>query len=378
MSLNKFFISAAGSGKTTLIVNESLKSNEKILITTFTLNNYLNIRDKIIRNNGYIPPNITIQTWFSFLIEHGIRPYRFWDKRISGMEFVSKISAVRYYNKFGEPVCWDEEYNFNKHYFNSNNEIYSDKLAKLAVRCNEKSDGYVIRRLEKIFDRLYIDEIQDMVGWDLELINLFLHSSINIVLVGDPRQTVYLTHFDKKFKRYRYGNLKEFFLKFCKKVCHIDEMTLINSFRNSPEICEMSSRLYPELPSCQSQLRCSSEHMGFFLVKKRDVYHYCNKFNSIQLRWDKKTKVSPNSDFFNFGESKGSEFDHVLIYPTGPILQWISNKTSHLTDISRAKLYVAITRARFSVGFVVGDNFNIKIEGILLYSPAENSDHTKN
>jgi len=47
-------------------------------------------------------------------------------------------------------------------------------------------------------------------------------------------------------------------------------------------------------------------------------------------------------------------FDRVLIYPTKPILAWIKDPNSKIEDRSRARLYVAITRAKYSVAFVDG------------------------
>jgi superfamily I DNA/RNA helicase len=61
----------------------------------------------------------------------------------------------------------------------------------------------------------------------------------------------------------------------------------------------------------------------------------------------------------NFGESKGLSFDRVLIYPTDPIQNWLRNNNSVIADTSRSKLYVAITRARYSVAFVVSDTEKI-------------------
>jgi hypothetical protein len=54
----------------------------------------------------------------------------------------------------------------------------------------------------------------------------------------------------------------------------------------------------------------------------------------------------------NFGISKGSTFDRVLIFPTTPMRQYLEHR-----DPSKLKrpesLYVAVTRARYSVAFVV-------------------------
>ena len=122
MSANRLFIAAAGSGKTKLIIDEVINEKEsKILITTFTLANEKSIRERLVKaNGGCIPQNINIQTWFSFLIEHGIRPYRFWEARVTGMQLVSEASGIKYsFKKNGKTinVSWAESDDFEKHYF---------------------------------------------------------------------------------------------------------------------------------------------------------------------------------------------------------------------------------------------------------------------
>ena len=64
---NELLIASAGAGKTTLLVREALSCSEAVLITTFTEENEREIRKKFVKlNNGVIPSNVTIQTWFSF------------------------------------------------------------------------------------------------------------------------------------------------------------------------------------------------------------------------------------------------------------------------------------------------------------------------
>ena len=73
---NKLLIASAGAGKTTLFVKEAISCNETVLITTFTEENKEEIKKKFYElNNGVIPSHVTIRTWFSFLIEHGEKPY---------------------------------------------------------------------------------------------------------------------------------------------------------------------------------------------------------------------------------------------------------------------------------------------------------------
>lgn len=86
-------------------------------------------------------------------------------------------------------------------------------------------------------------------------------------------------------------------------------------------------------------------------MKNEDVDSYLNSFNPVQLRNSKSTTVSSKRPVMNFGASKGQSFDRVLIYPTAPIIKWIL-KGSELKPEARSKLYVAVTRARYSVAFV--------------------------
>ncbi|HHQ1282364.1 TPA: UvrD-helicase domain-containing protein, partial [Listeria innocua] len=74
---NTYMMAAAGAGKTTFIVNEALKCTEPVLITTFTEENESEIKNKFIElNKGVVPSHVTIRSWFSFLIEHGAKPYQ--------------------------------------------------------------------------------------------------------------------------------------------------------------------------------------------------------------------------------------------------------------------------------------------------------------
>lgn len=66
-----------------------------------------------------------------------------------------------------------------------------------------------------------------------------------------------------------------------------------------------------------------------------------------------------------FGESKGRTCDHVLIVPTEPVIKFLKKMANPFgnssTAISKNKLYVAITRARYSVAFIVDDKYFNKL-----------------
>ncbi len=351
---NKLTIAAAGSGKTTYLVEEALKQVEgKILITTYTQANEAEIRKKIIKKNRCIPQNVIVQTWFSFLLQHGVRPFQgvLFEKKINGLILMNEQSGIKYYIKGIIPVYYSEDKEFEQHYFTKGLKIYSDKLSKFVFRCNEKSDGSVIDRISRIYSHIFIDEIQDLAGYDLELLKLFFDCPSSIQIVGDPRQGTYSTNSAPKNKQFKKANIVNFFTD---KIDNLikDETSLLVNYRCNEQICDLSNKLFPNFQATTSGNKEITEHSGIFLINEEDVDEYLEKFQPMQLRENKKTIVNENYRVMNFGEAKGLSFDRVLIYPTTPFIEWLKDNKSELKETSRSKLYVAITRARHSVAFV--------------------------
>lgn len=387
MKSNKLIIAVAGSGKTTHIVNEALKidKREEVLITTYTIENEKEIKSKILQKRKAVPSNITIQTWFSFLLQHGVKPYQgsmndmLFENDIKGMLLSNEKSAPKY-DRSGRPLFirgggrqYYGEKDFKEFYFSSNWRIFSDKISKFIVGCNTKTNGKVILRLSEIYSNIYIDEVQDLAGFDLEIIKLLFKSNINISLVGDPRQVTYATNHYRKYPKYKNGKIKEFVnTELGKRIkCVIDEESLRKSHRNNQEICDYSSKLYDfeksETCNCKS-CRKSTKHEGIFVVRKKDINEYLEQHAPIQLRYNRGIKVNTSIPVYNFGEVKGKTFNRVIIYPTGDILKWIKNNNIELKDGTRARLYVALTRARHSVAIVYDFLDNEQIEGVNKYN----------
>ncbi len=368
--MNKFIVAAAGSGKTTYIVKEALKiKNGRILITTFTDANKEEIEKKFYEYGGKIPKNVTIQTWFSFLLRHGVKPYQgvIYEGNISNVLLVNERSGLKYITKSGFPVYFGEE-DVEKHYLSTNNFIYTDKLAKFVIKANEKSNNSVIERLERIFAHIFIDEIQDMAGYDLEIIKLLFESKSNILLVGDPRQVTYHTHYEPKHEKYLDGKIINFINNNCKKSkVEIDEDFLNISYRNNEGICKFANSIFPNLKPCFSGNNKVTGHDGVFYISSQEVDAYLNKFKPVQLRDSIKTKVNERFPVMNMGESKGLTFDRVLIYPTQPIKDWIKNNKNELKFKSQCKFYVAVTRARYSVAIIMDNPKHMTFIGLEEY-----------
>ncbi|MCK0124588.1 UvrD-helicase domain-containing protein [Gelidibacter sp. F2691] len=371
--MNKYIIAGAGSGKTTHLVNESIKNSDKrILITTYTEANEEEIRRKFTKLNNGIPNNVTIQTWYSFLLKDWVKPFQgsfnelLFDYEIKGMLLVNSASGIKYsFEQYGKTinVGYSEKEEFLKHYFTSTRKIYSDKISKFSYNANSKANSAIINRLSLLYDKIYIDEVQDLAGYDLELIKLLFKSKMEIELVGDPRQVTYLTHNSDKNKKYVHGDLKGFLLEKCKSLIkdNIDEDLLNKSHRNNNLICAFSSKLYLKFKATEPCDCCHNEivdHIGVFIIKKEDVSGYLLKYNPIQLKWDSRVSVNQEYQSFNFGESKGLTYERVLIYPTDAMINWIKDNRSKLEPSTRAKFYVGVTRAKYSVAIVYDYNDN--------------------
>ncbi|PTW61696.1 UvrD-like helicase family protein [Breoghania corrubedonensis] len=362
MGPNKLVIAAAGSGKTTYLVRQALAvENSRVLITTYTESNEEEIRRKFFEIHGSVPGNVHIQTWFSLLIEHGIKPFqgKLFDWDVAGMILVSQRSGLRGRDRQGRPMYWGEE-DFRRCYFDRRDRVYSDKLSRLVIRCNEASDGAVIERLSHIYPFILVDEVQDLAGHDLDILTALFKSPANVVMVGDPRQVTYVTHLEARLKKYRDGGIADFIReKLPRKVaCDIDVTSLVTSHRNSNAICELSSKLYPKLTAATA-CKCTGcrqpvpVYAGLFIVRRKDLPRYLKTRRPVQLRWSSNVKIaSTDLPALTFGRSKGLGFDRVIIYPTKEMMAWLKNTQSALKAETRAKLYVGLTRARHEVAVV--------------------------
>ncbi|WP_337264536.1 MULTISPECIES: UvrD-helicase domain-containing protein [unclassified Serratia (in: enterobacteria)] len=369
--MNKVIIASAGAGKSTFVVSEALKaatSGKRILITTFTEACRDEINVKIIKDNGYVPPNLYVVTWFSFLIKHWIKPYQgcLFDHDVKGMLLCNSKSGVKPYKAAGRPIYWGEK-DFRHHYFSSDFKLYSDKIAKLSLRCDESSNGKVIARLASCFDEIYVDEVQDLAGYDLEILQTLFRSPIKITLVGDPRQATYSTVNTEKNAKYKKAAIVNFFDDKAAGVT-VDDKTLNENFRCFHEINDFANKLYPAFAPSASNVREISGHDGVFLLPAKLLSHYLEKYAPVQLRWDKKRAVDERYPVFTFGTSKGLTFERVIIFPTEPMLLWFQDNNAALTNDSRAKLYVALTRAVKSVAIVFNGGAAFNSNGIKIYT----------
>ncbi|MFA5252808.1 MAG: UvrD-helicase domain-containing protein [Phycisphaerae bacterium] len=351
-SNNTAIIAAAGSRKTTYVVDEAInRTQEKILILTYTIYNLNQIRQYFIEKIGIIPSNVTVQSWYQFLLQDCSRPYQgvlYDKKRIETIFFIE-----------GKSCPYVPRRKTGQYYFADDDRIYTDKISEFACNCNSKSGGLVIRRLENIYDCIFIDEIQDLAGYDFDFLELLFKSQIKVTVVGDNRQATYFTNCSPKNCKFKGQNVIVLFKDWEKRgLCRTIERN--ECYRCNQQVCNIADGLYPDMPKTQSKNLNRTGHDGVFTISASYLKTYINQYNPMVLRYSKITKTE-GLRALNFGVSKGQSFDRVLIFPNGPIKDYLKTKNvAKLTNKTKALLYVAITRARYSVAFVYDDHCCIK------------------
>ena len=348
---NTLVIASAGSGKTTFLVDEALsRPDKKIAVLTYTNNNINEIKKKFYKKHGGIPKGVDVATWFSFLLHECSRPYQ---RSVYPRRRVRTI----YFPK-GRSPCWENYSDTERYYFRDGDEIYSDKISRFVIDCETKSNRLVTKRLADIYDEIFIDEFQDLAGWDLVLLEVFMEAGIRMVIVGDPRQCTYTTNNAAKYSQYRGVRVLDLVRKWEENnLCQIRNCA--RSYRCNQKICYFADMLWPNMEKTISHNSIPTGHDGIFVVSKNNVHEYIKCFSPTLLRYDRKTKETYGYSALNFGNSKGLEFDRVLIIPHGPIKNYL--KSGDVNDVSGSleKFYVAVTRAKHSVAFLNDGECNV-------------------
>jgi hypothetical protein len=314
------------------------------LVTTFTQRNAQEIREHLIREHGSPPSQIHVRSWYEFLLREAIKPYQ------AILFSPNEIRSINFEHKHPR---YAKRQQYRGYYLGSGSDTYSDVAADLACSLIEKSGGQVLRRLEEMYDAVYIDEMQDLAGFDLTFVEHLMRSAINVCAVGDPRQATYATNRSSKNSQYRKIGLYQW-AEQRKRAGQARLVEHNHSYRRCQLLCCIADRLYPELPPTESRSKSETAHDGVFAVREEDVSEYVRTFEPELLRWDRRSHGPDKLGLraTNIGVVKGCTFDRVLVFPTRPMKKFL--KTLNASDAGdRSKLYVAITRARHSAVFVL-------------------------
>ncbi|WP_082851043.1 UvrD-helicase domain-containing protein [Sulfitobacter sp. HI0023] len=388
-------IACAGAGKSERIINEAIsnyRQKKRSLILTYTDCNQKQIIKRISKALGAVPGEIAVKGWFTFLLEDMIRPYQshILENRVAGLNFNETDPHKRsgYTIKGRSEKHSSGKYNHMHFVTDPGHKAHSTYLSKLACRIAEESKvtrkqgrrtikfGSAAERLEEIYDTVFIDEVQDLVGWDFEVLkSLSASESLDITCVGDFRQTIYQTANAQKHPKTNSDKRARF------KELGFTEVSMNFSRRSVLEICEFSDLIhegsgYPPtgskvaLPSISEE---NAKHIGVFAVNPKHFRAYQEYFNPTILRHSINSGVQycVGREAFNFGQAKGMTFARTLILPTEPQMMFLRGNRAPLesgtTDKAVNAFYVASTRAQYSVAFLIDGLVSVK--GVTMWTP---------
>ena len=340
--MNRLDLAVAGGRKTQGIVDRCAASEgERILVVTYTLANQRELRDRLAAK-GPLAAQVEVQGWFSFLLNHWVKPYLpclFAGRRLRGLNFD------------GDPGMYAKDEN---RFLDVEGRAYALHLAQLAFQTAEASGGAVCNRLERIYDQIYIDEVQDLNGWDLEVLLAMATSDVDLSMVGDVRQALLLTNpRDQKNSQYKGVQIKKWFdLLESKGLLEVTRSS--TTWRCNQAIADFADSIFGGdwgFEKTTSNSGVETGHDGVFVVQPDNLDAYIATFEPSCLRHSSASAKDLKLPFINFGIAKGMSVDRVLIAPTGPMTEFL-RKGKPLEDQAACALYVAVTRARCSVAFV--------------------------
>lgn len=341
---NTAILAAAGSRKTEHVVESALRVKQgRVLIATYTNENKRHIINRIEQKVGTVPANIVVTGWFTFLIGQCAKPYQ--------RALTDKVFHIQGLNFKAQRNRFTKKTNVGRYFFDRNADMYRDGVADFVVELNRATDGAVIKRLERIYSHIFIDEMQDLVGYDLDVLDLLFASTIRVLLVGDPRQHMLATNCGSRHKKYR-GKGQADWLAERKAICTCESR--MESYRCNQGICDFADALFPEMPKTVSVEMHATGHDGIFTVTPEDVPAYCTQYDPVTVLRHDRTFDTLGLPSINIGVAKGRTFDRVIIFPTRPMLAYLRDKDPTKLKAPE-KLYIAVTRARYSVTFVVPD-----------------------
>jgi len=340
---NHLTLAVAGGRKTQGLVDhcKGLPSDRRVLVATFTQTNQQELSHRLRAQAGDLH-NIEVLGWYTFLLRHFAKPFlpvKFPGERVGGFNFE------------GRP------YRFAKgkqRFMHGSNQVYGCELGRLARELMAETPA-LLRRLEHLYDEILIDEVQDLSGYDWEIIHDLLQSRIDVRMVGDVRQAVLSTNpRGQKNKQYGYAGALEWFQEREQGgLLSINYATV--TYRCRTEIATFSDTIFDEswgFPGTTSENHEVSGHDGVFLVHSKHVVQYVERYRPQCLRAMAGSGKQFSLDYMNFKVSKGATFERVLVVPTGPIEAFIQKETC-LEATSAAAFYVAATRAKQSLAIVI-------------------------
>ncbi|HIF9461978.1 TPA: UvrD-helicase domain-containing protein [Photobacterium damselae] len=190
-------IAGAGAGKTyglakTLIEHiEVCTSHKKTFALTYTNIATAKIEQEIIKQHGFIPSNLYVQTVHSFLLNEIIYPFSSFTLGdvYNDASIMMLPSNARFKNwqlkrlKDKNIIHAERVYNIAKQIVDETTSKYNNRAKRAKVR-------RLLAILGSCFDKIFIDEVQDLDKDALRFFEVLGCNDIDVYMIGDPKQAI--------------------------------------------------------------------------------------------------------------------------------------------------------------------------------------------
>jgi hypothetical protein len=326
----------AGSGKTTRLV-DSINPDKRSLVLTYTSANIENIRAKVLERFGCIPETVTISPYFAFIFSFCLRPFLADHLQIEGINY--KHIEQNYI-----------PHTSDAHYMNHGRRIWASRIIKAII--DYGFTEALVTRLDKYFDCIYIDEVQDLASRDFDFLQILGQTSLDIEIIGDFFQHTYDSSRDQNYR----NGLFDDFVTYRKLICSFGYQDhpaqLTKSYRCSKSLCDYISH--------NLGIQIASHHNNV-----TDIRYIEDEATASSLLFDPNiVKLFYSQHFLydclsrNWGECKGEDDygDVCVVLNKSSNEHYQKGTLSQSAPLTKNKLYVAMTRARGNV-YLVSEEF---------------------
>lgn len=358
-------LAVAGAGKTYHICN-NFDENKRNLIIAYTNQNIRNILTEILLKYKRIPENTFVMTYHSFIYKFMIRPFdsiigELYGKSNFSSDGISicdppvqsiKVGTGYRPNPYYNPISTLEHYLHRNRY-------YSAYLSKVILKTKNKNISIIdtaCENINKFFDTVYIDEMQDFREENWELLVNIIKRINNIMLVGDYYQhsVSAINNTGLPFKNKKLILNYNEYIQYLKNVgLDVDTTTLLKSRRCSKDICTFVKQ------KLNIKIESTNKNTGkiIWLSEKKDILDILNNKKIIKLVWDNPS--SYDFDSITWGYSKGDTYNEICVILTDTF-QLLDSAEFILpkSDIAINRLYVALTRSSGNVYIIKKDSYN--------------------
>jgi DNA helicase II / ATP-dependent DNA helicase PcrA len=331
----RVIFAVAGSGKTSHIVL-GLDLERRFLLVTYTNNNLSNLRRKIIERFGYFPSNIVLLSYFTFLHSFCFKPFLLLQMRTKGINYDGPPKWPRLHRT---------DYAF---YVDRYRRLYHNRIANLLHFKETVRD--VILRIEKYFDVLCVDEVQDFGGYDFDFLATLSAGNVDVLFVGDFYQHTFDTSRDGNKNQGLHDDYEKYKKCFKKAGLVVDTSSLVKSYRCSQTVCDfirehLGIEIYSHFTNA-TDVR--------FLERQEDVDRLQVCKATVKLFYQEHFKYDCYSE--NWGGSKGADHyqDACVVLNGTAYKAFKKGELNTANPQTRNKLYVACSRPRGSL-YLVSD-----------------------